>query len=59
MGSDVQLCCGLDHLQGDAVVVMISDESDDCRDVVRYWELLNQSWDVVFSSRFIEGGGEK
>ncbi|HUN62768.1 MAG TPA: glycosyltransferase family 2 protein, partial [Candidatus Sulfotelmatobacter sp.] len=26
--------CGLDHSKGDAVVVMMADESDDCRDVV-------------------------
>ena len=30
---------GLDHIHGDAMVVMMADESDDCRDVVRYWEL--------------------
>ena len=27
---------------GDAAVVMMADESDDCRDVVRYCKLLNQ-----------------
>jgi dolichol-phosphate mannosyltransferase len=48
---------GFDHLTGDAVVVMMADESDDCRDVVRYWEMLNQGWDAVFGSRFIRGGG--
>ena len=36
---------------------MMADESDDCRDVVRYWRLLNQGWDCVFGSRFIKGGG--
>src|SRR5712675_3418919 len=30
------VACGLDHMNGDAVVVMMADESDDCRDVVRY-----------------------
>jgi dolichol-phosphate mannosyltransferase len=49
--------CGIDHSRGDAVVVMMADESDDCRDVVRYWELLNQGWDAVFGSRFVRGGG--
>lgn len=49
--------CGLDHIQGDAVVIMMGDESDDCRDVVRYWEVLNEGWDSVFGSRFIRGGG--
>ena len=48
---------GLDNIQGDAAVVMMADESDDCRDVVRYWHLLNEGWDAVFGSRFIKGGG--
>lgn len=51
------IICGLDHMSGDAVVIMMADESDDCRDVVRYWELLNQGWDAVFGSRFLKGGG--
>jgi len=49
--------CGLDHMSGDAVVIMMADESDDCRDVVRYWDLLNQGYDAVFGSRFLRGGG--
>ncbi|MFY9728759.1 MAG: glycosyltransferase family 2 protein [Bryobacteraceae bacterium] len=48
---------GIDHSRGDGVVVMMADESDDCRDVVRYWELLGQGWDAVFGSRFVRGGG--
>ncbi len=48
---------GLDHMQGDAAVVMMADESDDCRDVVRYWKLLNEGYDCVFGSRFLRGGG--
>lgn len=48
---------GFDASKGDAVVVMMADESDDCRDVVRYWEMLNQGYDCVFGSRFIKGGG--
>jgi len=51
------IICGLDQAQGDAIVVMMADESDDCRDVVRYWDVLNQGWDAVFGSRFIKGGG--
>jgi len=42
---------------GDAVVVMMADESDDCRDVVRYWQILGEGWDAVFGSRFVRGGG--
>lgn len=48
---------GLDAATGDAVVVMMADESDDCRDVVRYWELLKTGVDCAFGSRFIKGGG--
>jgi dolichol-phosphate mannosyltransferase len=48
---------GLDHMKGDAVVIMMADESDDCRDVVRYWQKLNEGYDCVFGSRFVKGGG--
>jgi dolichol-phosphate mannosyltransferase len=48
---------GLDRMTGDAIVIMMADESDDCRDVVRYWETLNQGWECVFGSRFAAGGG--
>ena len=48
---------GLDHMRGDAAVVMMADESDDCRDVARYWHKLNEGWDCVFGSRFVKGGG--
>jgi len=50
------IIAGLDQMQGDAVVLMMADESDDCRDVVRYWETLQQGYDCVFGSRFIKGG---
>ncbi len=48
---------GLDSINGDAVVIMMADESDDPRDVVHYWNLLNEGWDCVFGSRFMKGGG--
>lgn len=51
------IICGLHHMTGDAVVIMMADESDDCRDVVRYWDKLNEGWDCVFGSRFVKGGG--
>ncbi len=47
---------GLQRMSGDAVVIMMADESDDCRDVVRYWNALNEGWDAVFGSRFMKGG---
>jgi dolichol-phosphate mannosyltransferase len=48
---------GLSRMSGDAAVVMMADESDDCRDVVRYWQTLNEGWECVFGSRFVAGGG--
>jgi dolichol-phosphate mannosyltransferase len=48
---------GIESASGDAIVIMMADESDDCRDVVRYWNLLNEGWDCVFGSRFMKGGG--
>src|SRR5262249_15019730 len=51
------IALGFAHFKGDAAVIMMADESDDCRDVARYWQTLNQGWDCVFGSRFIKGGG--
>ena len=48
---------GLDRMTGDAAIVMMADESDDCRDALRYWATLNEGWECVFGSRFVRGGG--
>jgi dolichol-phosphate mannosyltransferase len=48
---------GFTQMRGDAAVIMMADESDDCRDVVRYWQMLNEGYDCVFGSRFVRGGG--
>jgi len=48
---------GLHQARGDAVVIMMADESDDARDAVKYWQTLNEGWDCVFGSRFVKGGG--
>ena len=48
---------GLQQMRGDAVVIMMADESDDCRDVVRYFLKLEEGWYAVFGSRFMRGGG--
>ena len=48
---------GFDAASGDAIAVMMADESDDCRDAVRYWSKLNEGYDAVFGSRFVTGGG--
>jgi dolichol-phosphate mannosyltransferase len=46
---------GLDHMKGDTAVIVMADESDDCTDVTRYWEKLNEGYDCVFGSRFMNG----
>ena len=46
---------GLSATTGDAVVIMMADESDDPLDVVRYWKKLQEGHDCVFGSRFIPG----
>ena len=56
-GFGLAIIKGLDSMTGDAVVIMMADESDDVRDVVRYWEELNKGFDCVFGSRFLRGGG--
>jgi dolichol-phosphate mannosyltransferase len=48
---------GFNHMTGDAIVIMMADESDDCRDVCGYWETLDRGWECVFGSRFVPGGG--
>ncbi|MEM6823037.1 MAG: glycosyltransferase family 2 protein [Verrucomicrobiota bacterium] len=47
---------GLDSFQGDAVVIMMADESDDPVDAVGYWHRLREGYDAVFGSRFVRGG---
>ena len=49
--------CGLDNMSGDACVIMMADESDSPTDAVMYWLTLNEGYDCVFGSRFIQGGG--
>ena len=48
---------GISQAKGDAVIIMMADESDDARDAVKYWQTLNEGWDCVFGSRFMKGGG--
>ncbi len=48
---------GLNHSQGDAVVIMMADASDSPREAIRYWRLLNdEGYECAFGSRFIKGG---
>ncbi|MBS0263909.1 MAG: glycosyltransferase family 2 protein [Planctomycetes bacterium] len=46
---------GLEHVQGDCVVICMADSSDDPQDVVRYYRKLEEGYDCVFGSRFMDG----
>lgn len=55
-GIGLSLIHGLDHMRGNAVVIMMADKSDSPDDLVRYWALLCEGHECVFGSRFITGG---
>ncbi|RKQ92903.1 dolichol-phosphate mannosyltransferase [Solirubrobacter pauli] len=46
---------GLDSFEGDAVVLVMADGSDDPRDVVLYYRVLQAGYDCAFGSRFMPG----
>jgi dolichol-phosphate mannosyltransferase len=46
---------GISESRGDAIVIFMGDESDNCCDVVKYWQKLQEGYDCVFGSRFIKG----
>jgi len=48
--------CGLDAFQGDAVAIMMADNSDSPDDLVRYFYLLRDRAECAFGSRFVPGG---
>lgn len=47
---------GLDVFEGDAVAVVMGDGSDDPRDLLRYFDLIEQGYDCAFGSRFMKQG---
>jgi len=48
---------GLDRFEGDAVAIVMADASDDPRDLVLYYRVLESGYDCAFGSRFMPGGG--
>ena len=48
--------CGLENFQGDAVVLVMADGSDDPKNILDYYYKLQEGYDCVFGSRFIKGG---
>lgn len=47
---------GLAAFQGDAVVIMMADGSDDPGDLVRYYYILRDKAECAFGSRWVRGG---
>ena len=56
-GRAIRSC--LNNFLGEFVVIVMADCSDDPHDIVKYYDLLNQGYDAVFGSRFIEGSEVK
>jgi dolichol-phosphate mannosyltransferase len=46
---------GLESFEGDAVVIVMADGSDDPRDVILYYRVLEAGYDCAFGSRFMPG----
>ncbi len=48
--------CGVENFAGDAVAIVMADSSDSPDDLVSYYYKLQEGYECVFGSRFIEGG---
>lgn len=46
---------GLNKVQGDVIVIVMGDGSDDPKDIVKYYRKIQEGYDCVFGSRFIKG----
>jgi dolichol-phosphate mannosyltransferase len=46
---------GLQKFTGDAVAIMMADQSDSPNDLVQYWKCLRDGCDCAFGSRFVQG----
>ena len=47
---------GLTQVTGDAVAIVMADGSDSPEDLLKYYAKLQEGYDCVFGSRFIQGG---
>ncbi|BAQ64557.1 glycosyltransferase [Geminocystis sp. NIES-3709] len=48
--------CGLENFKGDAVAIVMADNSDSPENIVDYYYKIQEGYDCVFGSRFIKGG---
>jgi dolichol-phosphate mannosyltransferase len=55
LGFGFAVRAGLERSEGDAVAIMMADNSDDPADLVRYYRVLEKGYDCAFGSRFIAG----
>ena len=46
---------GLEQFTGDAVAIVMADSSDDPRDLIAYYHLLDEGYECAFGSRFVHG----
>jgi len=47
---------GLQHYEGDALVIVMADLSDNPKDIVTCYRMLEVGYDCAFGSRFLRGG---
>lgn len=47
---------GLRYASGDAIAIMMADNSDSPQDLLNYYSKLGEGYECVFGSRFIRGG---
>ena len=47
--------CGLKHYRGDVLAVVMADLSDSPKDIVSCYRKIEEGYDCVFGSRFIQG----
>lgn len=55
-GFGLAVRCGLQAFKGDAVIIVMADGSDSPEDVVAFYQKLQEGYDCVFGSRFIQNG---
>ena len=55
-GFGMAIRCGLTQVTGDAVAIVMADGSDSPEDLLKYYYKLQEGYDCVFGSRFIQGG---
>ena len=48
--------CGLENFSGDAVAIVMADNSDSPENIIDYYKQLCSGYECVFGSRFIKGG---